>query len=100
VYSLVGHWTSIKERFLLKNVYVYPDTIFVLDKHAKAIAIKDGINENLVEVFNNPYHAFLRNWKHQISRKALLNDLRLGDKSNKKLVLYAPEPLSNVNGSE
>lgn len=98
-YSFVDHWTSIKERFLLTNEYVFPDSILLIDESAKNIALESGIENSLLVVFGNPYYDYLKNWKPDITKCELFNKLNIPYNDNKTIV-YAPDPLSNVNGRE
>jgi hypothetical protein len=100
VYSFVDHWTSIRKRFRLNETDVLPDIIFMPDEQGKSIAIEEGIDETRLEVMPNPYHRFLESWFPSVSKESFFSKLDLPRSGGKKLVLYAPEPLSNVNGKE
>ena len=97
VYSFIDHWTSIRDRFNNNNNEIFPDKILVIDERAKQIAESDGINKNSILVFGNPYYVYLENWEPIISRQDFMAAIGLGY-CKKKIVLFAPEPLSNVNG--
>lgn len=95
--SFVDHWTSIGDRFRNKEgLLIIPDEVWVLDVRAKEIAIKDGINEDKIIISGNPYHHWLRDWKPNINRNFFFNNLKLD--SEKKYILFAPDPLSNIDG--
>lgn len=96
-YAFVDHWTSIRDRFSLAGEEILPDKILVIDEQAKQIAVEQGLEEKRLLVFGNPYHRFLEKWTPAISKDFFLRSLRLED-SAKKIILYAPDPLSNVNG--
>ena len=96
-YAFVDHWTSLRERFLLGNETVYPSTILVIDETAKKKAVDSGIPNDLIEVFANPYHLFIAQWKPSISKKLFFSQFNLKT-DGKKIITYAPDPLSNVNG--
>lgn len=98
VSSFVDHWTKIKERFYIApNVLMLPDHILVIDEEAQKIAIESGLPAKKMVIIGNPYHIWLNNWQPKISRKFFLDSY--GIKSTKsKLILYAPDPLSNING--
>ncbi len=96
-FSFVDHWTSIRERFTSKEIETLPDTILVIDEKAKKIAIEQGLREERVVVFGNPYHQRLKKWKPVISRKDFFQSIGIA-MPEKKIVLYAPDPLSNVDG--
>ena len=96
-YAFVDHWTSIHERFIDNETEVLPDTILVLDARAKQIGIDQGIPEWKMQVFENPYHIFLKKWKPVVSRDSFLRSIGVQDQSN-KIIVFAPDPLSNING--
>jgi len=98
-YSFIDHWTSMKERFIDDGNLILPDKILVIDEEAQNNAIENDIDEGLVQVFGNPYYDFLKTWKPNLSKNDLLNRLGIRD-SQKKLVVYAPDPISNANGKE
>lgn len=96
-FSFVDHWTSIRERFNRNGIEVLPDKVLVIDEKAKRIAIEQGFAIDRVVVFGNPYHKKLENWKPAISRNDFLESIGV-PASAKKIALYAPDPLSNVDG--
>jgi hypothetical protein len=96
-FSFVDHWTSFNERFVLNGETVYPAKILVVDETAKNKALESGIPENILEVFGNPYHQFISDWKPSISKDYFFSQLGLNIEG-KKFIIYAPDPLSNVNG--
>jgi UDP-N-acetylglucosamine 2-epimerase len=99
-YSFVDHWTSISNRFVNAiGELVLPDKVWVIDERAQQIAIRDGIDKTKIVISGNPYHDWLRNWKPSISKEVFLKQLGL-QHMKKKLLLYAPDPLSNANGLE
>lgn len=95
--AFIDHWTFMRERFNNEGTYVWPNTIFVIDDDAKQIAINDGIDPAKLQILANPYHAYLRNWKPVIVKQDFFKTLGLGD-VHKQVVLFAPDPLSNING--
>jgi len=99
-YSFVDHWTNISKRFEISDgIKDYPDKIWVIDERAAHIAIGEGIDETKIIISGNPYHTWLKKWKPQISKENFLKEIGLKD-IKKKLLVYAPDPLSNVNGKE
>lgn len=96
-FSFVDHWTSIKERFMLDGELVSPDTVLLVDEKAKNLALDQGFESSKLIVFGNPYHEYLKNWSPVISKEAFLRGLGIED-LNRKFIVYAPDPLSNVNG--
>jgi hypothetical protein len=95
--AYVDHWTSVLERFKFENETFLPTILQVIDIRAKSIAIEQGIPENIIEIIGNPYHQKIKNWIPSQSKKDFLIELGLPDE-NSKLLVYAPDPLSNVNG--
>lgn len=96
-YAFVDHWTSIRERFSLAGEEILPDKILVIDEQAKQIAVQQGLDGKRILIFGNPYHQFLEKWSPVVSKGIFLRSLGLEDGAN-KIILYAPDPLSNVNG--
>jgi hypothetical protein len=96
-FAFVDHWTSFKERFILNDQTVYPNVILVVDETANNKAKEAGIPQEYIEVFGNPYHQFIAQWKPSISKSDFFSQLgfNIGDK---KIIIYAPDPLSNING--
>ena len=97
-YSFVDHWTSIRARFNYSGAEIFPDMILVIDERAKQIALNQGIEISRLIIFANPYHQYLEHWKPTISKPEFLRSLGLHG-TNKKIALYAPDPLSNIDGS-
>jgi hypothetical protein len=97
--AFVDHWSSIKERFEYGDLHIYPNEIFVIDEEAKIIALSDGIPHDILKIYNNPYYQFIKDWKPNISKESLFQELGIIN-HNHKLLVFAPEPLSNINGIE
>src|ERR1043165_874442 len=99
-YSFVDHWTNISKRFVdVDGSMILPGKVLVIDERAKQIAIQEGIDKSQVTAIGNPYHEWLRNWKPVGSKNDYLQQIGLpGERS--KILLFAPDPLSNVNGCE
>jgi hypothetical protein len=95
-FSFVDHWTSIKNRFKYNDYYIFPDYILLIDQRAKEIAIQEGLLEKDIVIWGNPYYEYLKNWIPSISKNQIFKNLGL--KENKKLVVFAPDPISNING--
>ena len=53
---------------------------------------------SILFVSGNPYLNWLHKWKPQISKESYYNQLGLS--LDKKYIMFAPDPLSNVNGIE
>ena len=99
VYSFLDHWTSIRERFNFEGNEFLPDQILLIDERAKQIAIEQKLSAEMLIVFGNPYYEYLHSWKPSISRKEFLASIGLVD-VGKKLVVFAPDPLSNIGGKD
>ena len=99
-FSFVDHWTNMRKRFIdSSGDLILPDKVCVIDKRAKTIAINDGIDKNIIVITGNPYHEWLLTWKPKISRLEFLENVGLIGNSH-KLVVFAPDPISNVNGKD
>lgn len=99
-YSFVDHWTSISKRFEDASGAIFlPDKVWVIDERAKSLAINQGIDENKLVISGNPYHDWLKKWKPSINRNEFLESLAL-ENQNIGILVYAPDPLSNINGME
>jgi hypothetical protein len=97
VYSFVDHWTNISARFQQQQLAVLPDLVLLVDNHAKNIALEEGIPEEQLLVIGNPYHEYLKTWRPSLSRTAFFDAIGLYT-GNKKVIVFGPDPLSNVNG--
>ena len=96
-YAYIDHWTSIRKRFDNNGLEIFSDFVCVIDERAKEIAIEEGIETNKILILGNPYHKYLNNWQPNIGKSLFFESLGL-DCNNKKIALYAPDPLSNVDG--
>lgn len=96
-YAFVDHWTNIRERFDNKGTEVLPKKICVIDQRAKVIALKQGIEEDRILVTGNPFQDYLRSW-HPVTNKKEFFEKQGIDIKNKKIIVFAPDPLSNVDG--
>lgn len=99
-YSFVDHWTSISKRFEDKNGNrTLPDKVWVIDERAKQLAIDQGISNIRLVISGNPYHGWLKKWKPKVNKKTYLKQLKINNK-NQKILVYAPDPLSNIEGKD
>ena len=97
-FSFIDHYTRFNERFEFNNEYFLPDTIFVSDKFAKKIAQSSNVLEHLpIKVIGNYYHSYLKKWKPQIKKNIFFQNLNISSKT--KIVLFAPDPLSNLTNN-
>ncbi len=94
--SFVDHWSSMKNRFNYQDQFYLPSTVLVIDAKAKSNAIQDEIEENRVEIIENPYHQYLSTWQPQLSRNDFLAELEL-DQEKFQVVTFAPDPVSNLD---
>ncbi|ACU06129.1 hypothetical protein Phep_3938 [Pedobacter heparinus DSM 2366] len=99
-YSFVDHWTSISKRFLNKEgKMILPNHIWVIDQRAKEMAISENIPTDKLVISGNPYHQWLAKWSPKLSKQDFLKTLEINsDLVGKNIIVYAPDPLSNVNG--
>jgi hypothetical protein len=92
-YAIIDHWTDFKLRFELNGGLVLPDTIFVLDNRAEALAIADGLPKERIKITENPYLLYLKKYPGPtIDKTAFCKKLDIPE--GKKIVLYAPDPVS------
>lgn len=99
-FAFVDHWTSFRVRFQQTDgSLLIPNQVWVLDDHAKSLAIIAGIHEQQVVVTGNPYYDWLGKWKPIISKRTFLDHAGLLS-SSKRLLLFAPDPLSNIDGKQ
>lgn len=96
-YTFIDHWTFMRERFNNNGKEVFPEIILVVDEEAKQIAIDTGLDESKLVIFRNPYHRYLHNWQPKMGKEDLLASIGLSG-TQKKIILYAPDPLSNLDG--
>jgi len=95
--TFVDHITCIRERFELNHKLFFPSKINVTNKRAKRIAIGNGIPEEKIKIIENPYYKYLRKWKPSLSKKEFLEKAKINH-LNGRILLYAPDPLSNREG--
>jgi hypothetical protein len=99
-FAYVDHSTSMRSRFELSDgSFVLPDEVWVVDEFARKQALLEGIPSAKVRITPNPYLEWLSLWKPSIGKSELLHQLGVTNERT-KLLLFAPDPLSNVNGLE
>jgi CDP-Glycerol:Poly(glycerophosphate) glycerophosphotransferase len=97
-FSFVDHWTRIEERFRLnEQVLLQPDQVWVIDERAKKIAIESKLKKENIIIAGNPYHQWLSKWKPEKSKLRFLQDIGRAEET-RKLLMFAPDPLSNIKG--
>lgn len=96
-YSFVDHYTRFKERFYINNDFVYPNKIFLTDNKAKKIAEKSGLHQKSELIISgNFHHAYLKKWKPKSKKNYIFPNID----SNQKIILFAPDPLSNIKNEK
>ena len=97
-FSYIDHWTNILKRFENKEgEVILPNQIWVIDERAKQIAIENGIDKNKIIICGNPYHDLLLKWKPNFSKSQFINLARIIN-IREFILVFAPDPLSNING--
>lgn len=91
--TFIDHWTNFLIRFNYNNDTIFPDQIFVIDEIAKKNACAEGIPSDIISVFGNPFHTFLKKWLPKTSRVEVEKLIS----NQTKYLLFAPEPLSVFN---
>jgi hypothetical protein len=94
-YSFVDHYTDILKRFIKDGKIVLPNKILVLDKSAKKIACDEGIQNSQIDILNNPYHQYLKQWKPGSSVDIFFSKNKI---SKKNIITIGLDPLSNAGG--
>lgn len=97
--TYIDHSTNILDRFNLNNEFYLPDFILVGDSDTQnEVKSLNLFNSSNVIKITNPYHVFLAKWKPKIDKESFLEQLKIS--SQKKIILIAFDPLSNINGLE
>jgi hypothetical protein len=93
--SFIDHWVNFRVRFEIGGERILPDTIWVLDKKAKEIAITEGLPAEKLLIHKNPQHEYLaKYWRSQFEGYEYLDTLGIHIVPGTRVVLYAPDPLS------
>jgi hypothetical protein len=97
IVTYIDHSTNIFERFDNGNQIVLPSTILVSDNDTLD-QLKNFTIFNTCDIIKikNPYHTFLSNWKPNLSKEVFFENLKIP--INKKIILIAFDPISNING--
>ena len=99
IFSFVDHYTFIQNRFILnEKPPLFPDEIWLINNEAKNNAVKENIPNEIIFVSRNPYHNWLKEWEPIVSKEVHYRSLNL--MMEKKYIVFAPDPLSNINGIE
>ena len=97
--SFVDHYTGFDVRFGTAEARILPDEIHVLDEKAAALAREAGLPERRIRITGNPYHEFLCSWRSRLTKEQVFQKLEI-PLSDAKIILFAPDPLSNAGGAE
>jgi len=97
--SFVDHYTGFDVRFGTAEARILPDEIHVLDEKAAALAREAGFPERRIRITGNPYHKFLGSWRPRLTKEQVFQKLEI-PLSGAKIILFAPDPLSNAGGAE
>ena len=97
-YAFVDHWTSMRKRFeQTDGTLLVPEQVWVIDERAKQLAVEGGIAQEQIAIVGNPYHTWLRQWKPVQSKQVWMQAAGIPENAG-QLLVFAPDPLSNVNG--
>lgn len=95
--SFIDHYTSYPDRFILNGKSTYPNEIYLTDEKALGIALSYELDKFAkLKITGNFFHQFLKHWIPDIPRTKVIPGLIIPD--DKKIVVFAPDPLSNVGG--
>ena len=97
--SFVDHYTGFDVRFGTAEARILPDEIHVLDEKAAALAREACLPERRIRITGNPYHEFLGSWRSRLTKEQVFQKLEI-PLSDAKIILFAPDPLSNAGGAE
>lgn len=78
--SILDYWCNYKERFRMKNEYIFPNHYFIMDEIAYKEAVESGVDSSIMVIVGHPGLDFY------IDRKVKI------DKNNK--ILFLSQPLS------
>lgn len=94
-FAFVDHYTSFMERFLLDEIKVFPDIVYVIDNYAYELAINSQADAT-ISISPNYYLEYLKNWETSLTKRDFLTKYNLP--LDHKIIVFAPDPLSNING--
>ncbi|WP_244147725.1 hypothetical protein [Leptospira yanagawae] len=93
-YSFIDHYTRILPRYEWDGDYIFSDVICVVDEVAKKMVRLEIPNVDIL-VSGNYFHEYIRNWIPVMSKRLFLHNLGYTD--SKKIILFAPDPISRAN---
>lgn len=83
--SIIDYWSNYKERFRLRENYLFPDYIFIMDEVSRKEAVNDGIPEKNLFIVGQPIiDAYVEGKKSQLSNGR---------------ALFLSQPIFEVNGT-
>ena len=88
--SVVEHWTNFKSRFKIGNKFYFPDFIFVNDKFAFNLAVKEGIPKKKLMILGNPHLENLAKKKLYKPKKKRIKNF---DHLSSKTILFISEKI-------
>ncbi len=98
--AYIDHYTRINDRFLLENgLLIQPNEVWVIDEEAEKKAKESLLKQNTIKISGNPYHQWLKKWKPKLNKESFLAQYNISTPKHKS-ILFAPDPLSNINGME
>lgn len=96
-WSFIDHYTNFEQRFEYNGYFVFPDTICLTDEKAYNIGLSTRLPHEKLFITGNYYHKWLESfWKPKLDKNQLFDLLNIAKTT--KLIIYAPDPLSNVGG--
>ena len=96
-FSLIDHYSNHLERFFLNNEIILPNYICYPSIEIAKIS-KNKIKRVKKLIFQNYHHSFLKQWTPKITKSDFISELGIDFK--KKILLFAPDPISNIGGKE
>ena len=95
--TYIDHYTRYLDRFLFNDFYIFPKRIFITDQRAFGIAHDYELDKHAsIEITGNFHHKFLKTWKPNVTKAEFFCEYGLI--GNEKIIIFAPDPLSNVGG--
>jgi hypothetical protein len=95
--SFIDHYTRYPDRFILNGESIYPNEIYLTDDRAMCIAVDYKLDKYAkLKVTGNFFHQFLEQWTPKTPRALIIPGLIIPD--DKKILVFAPDPMSNVGG--
>jgi len=97
--TYIDHHSNFSKRLYYDKKMLVPDELWVLDENGKKIAEENGQKSTTIIIKGNPYFKWLEKWNPVVSKNTFLSSLLLDSyKPDKKIIVFAPDPLSSNNG--